>query len=110
MSIRPLAILVAFAAMASAEEHPLIVAAKNQDLDAIRALITRHVDTNKKQGDGATALHWAAHWNHLKMADLLVTAGADVNAADDTGVTPLSLACWNGSAAMVEKFLRSPRR
>src|SRR5579862_3794639 len=55
--------------------------------------------------DGATPLHWAAHWNDLTTADRLIHEGADVNAANEYGVTPLSLACTNGSAAMVEKLL-----
>jgi len=33
--------------------------------------------------DGSTALLWAAHWNDLRTAELLVRAGADANAAND---------------------------
>ena len=40
-----------------------------------------------------------------RTADLLIHAGARVNAANDTGVTPLFLACTNRNAAMVEKLL-----
>ncbi len=58
-----------------------------------------------KQPDGATALHWAAHWDDLDTAALLLRAGADVNAANDFGVTPLSIACTNASAPMVERLL-----
>jgi ankyrin len=35
----------------------------------------------------------------------LIQAGADVNAANDHGVTPLALACTNGSAPLVRKLL-----
>ena len=56
---------------------------------------------------GTTALAWAAHWDDLGTADLLIQAGANVNAATDYGVTALSLACTNGSAAMVEKLLKA---
>ena len=83
----------------------LIDAVKNRDADAVRALLTQHVDVNATQGDGATALHWAAHFDDLSMADVLIRAGARVSAADDTGVTPLYLACTNRSRAMVEKLL-----
>ena len=55
--------------------------------------------------DGSTALLWAAHWNDLETADLLIRAGADVNAANDLRVTPLSLACTNANAALVERLL-----
>jgi ankyrin repeat protein len=43
----------------------------------------------------------------LDTADLLIRAGANPNAANDYGVTPLALACANGSAAMVEKLLKA---
>lgn len=29
---------------------------------------------------GRTPLHWAAEWRHLDVAELLISAGADVNA------------------------------
>ena len=69
------------------------------------ALLKQKVDVNAAQGDGATALHWAAHWDDLQTAELLIRAGASVNAANDLGVTPFSLACLNGSALMVGKLL-----
>ena len=60
---------------------------------------------NAAQGDGATALAWAAHWNDAETASLLIRAGADVNLANDYGVTPLSLACTKGNAALVRMLL-----
>ncbi len=57
--------------------------------------------------DGTTALHRAAHQDDLKTAASLVRGGADVKAANRYGVTPLSLACTNGNAAMVELFLKA---
>ena len=41
------------------------------------------------------------------MADVLIRAGADANAANDFGMTPLSHACTNGSAALVELLLKA---
>ena len=32
---------------------------------------------------------WAAHWNDIETADLLLRAGADANVANDLRVTPL---------------------
>src|SRR5207245_2438861 len=63
------------------------------------------IDVNAAQGDGATALHWAAHRDDLAIADLLIRAGARANVANDLGITPLHLACTNRSAAMVERLL-----
>ena len=83
----------------------LVDAVKNQDKDAARALLKLQVDVNVAHGDGATALHWAAHWDDLETADELITAGANVNAETDLGVTPLYLASEIGSAAMAKKLL-----
>ena len=83
---------------AGASDRRLVEAAKNQDQATVRVLLKEKVDVNTPQGDGATALHWAVHWNDLDTIDLLIRGGARVDAANDYGVTPLSLACTNGSA------------
>src|SRR6266700_3517366 len=80
-------------------------AAEKLDKDAVRSLLRRRLNVNAPQADGATALHWAAHWDDLETANLLIRARADVNAKNDYGATPLWLACTNGNAAMVEKLL-----
>ncbi len=83
----------------------LIDAAKAQDAAAVRTLVNQQTPVDIAQPDGATALHWAAHWDNLQIADLLIRAGADVNVTNELGVAPLSLACINGSADMVERLL-----
>jgi uncharacterized protein len=90
---------------AAAVDLRLIQAVKNRDGASVRALLQQRVDVNAPQGDGATALHWAAHRDDLAIADLLIRAGARANVADDLGTTPLHLACTNRSAAMVERLL-----
>ena len=90
---------------ANSTDLRLVEAVKEQDHEAVRALLKQRVDVNVPQPDGATALHWATYGDALDMAGLLIDAGADVNVANDYGVTPLSLACDNGAAAMVEVLL-----
>ena len=87
--------------------RPLIEAAKKQDHEAVKELVERQVEGNASQPDGTTALHWATYWDRVDMADLLIAAGAVVNAANDYGVTPLALACDNGSGAMVTHLLEA---
>src|SRR5690349_11883375 len=105
------ALLMMFAAIAAfaapASDVRLLIAVKNQDQQAARALLNEHVDVNASQPDGATALSWATYRDDLQLADLLIRAGANVNAANVYGVTPLSLACTNTGAAMVEKLLNA---
>src|SRR5687768_3367880 len=82
-------------------DRRVVEAAKARDLATLRTLIATRADVTVPHGDGATALHWAAHWDDAAIADVLIAAGAPVNAADDHGVTPLALACLNGSDTMV---------
>jgi len=71
----------------------------------VRELLKQRVDVNAPEGDGATALHWAARRDDQAIADLLIRAGARANVVNDLGVTPLHLACTNRSAPMVERLL-----
>ena len=84
----------------------LIHAVKDGNTSAVRKLLEHDADVNGRQGDGATALHWAAYRNDLKTAELLIRAGAVVNTTNDLGVTPLWIAATSGSAAMIEKLLQ----
>ena len=88
-------------------DFPLADAVKNQDKEAVHALLKTDADVNAAHADGATPLAWAAHWDDWETADLLIRAGADVNAANEYGITPLYLACVNGSASMVETLLKA---
>src|SRR5262245_57954191 len=92
----------------AATDTRLIQAVKQRDAAAVRTLLKQRapaVDVNAVQGDGSTALHWAAHRDDLTIADLLIRSGARPNAVNDLGVTPLHLACTNRSAPMVERLL-----
>ena len=96
--------VIAVAATPSADlrgDLRLLTAVKNQDREAVRALLKDHVNVNASQADGATALDWAADRNDLETLDLLIRNGANVNTANVYGVTPLSLACTNRNAPMV---------
>ena len=99
------ALIVASLAGASAADQPVADAARRGDWGVVRALVEQGADVRGRQGDGATALHWAAYRDAGEVADLLIGAGADVNAANDLGVTPLWAASENGSAALVRRLL-----
>jgi ankyrin repeat protein len=99
--------LMAIVATGAPSDLRLIDAVRNQDELQVRALLNQHLDVNARSGDGATALLWAAHWNALDTAVLLIRAGADVNAANNLQMTPLSQACTNGSAAFLDLLLKT---
>jgi uncharacterized protein len=70
-------------------------------------LLQEHADVNAAQGDGATALHWAAYRDDAETTALLIEAGADANARNNYGITPLVLAAKNGNAAIIRQLLKA---
>src|ERR1700687_1166405 len=100
-----IAALASLTTVSAAGDLRLVEAVKSRNAPAVRALLQQRADVNGAQPDGATALHWAAYWDDLATADLLIRARANVNAANELGATPLYLACVNRSAAMAESLL-----
>ena len=99
-------VVLAANTVAVAQDLRLVEAAERQDRTAVTVLVAA-ADVNAAQPDGATALHWASHWNDLETATLLIQAGADVNALNELGVAPLSLAALNASQTMASALLRA---
>src|SRR5437867_11425172 len=96
------AVVPALLLSAPSTDVRLAEAARRADVEAVRSLLKQKVDVSAAQGDGMTALHWAAVNDDLEVARLLIEAGADVKATTRIGAqTPLFLACTNGNAAMI---------
>ena len=87
-------------------QTPVADAAKAADVAGVRKLLQQGADVSTAQGDGMTALHWAAMHGNRELADILLHAGANVKAATRLGeVTPLLLAAENGHPRVVEALL-----
>ncbi len=83
-------------------------AAMKGDRVTVRALLKQAADVNAAQGDGMTALHWAALKGDAEMADLLIYAGANLKATTRLGgYTPLYMAGKSGSAAVIARLLKA---
>ena len=99
--------------------HPAHLA--DADLPAVERLITAGADVNARHISGTSALHhlvtvsadmgsigqrmrkgkiyFAGQWSatgHLRLAELLLASGAEVNLEDDLGQTPLHIAALTG--------------
>jgi len=96
------------ALLSAATDSRLADAAMQGDKDGVRSLLKQKADVNTAQGDGSTALLWAAYNDDLEMVQTLLAAGANVKAATREGaITPLFMACTNGNAAMIAALLKA---
>src|ERR1044071_3354105 len=104
----PLLIAAAIAAIPNGPTTDTRVAdaAMRGDTAAVRSLVRQRVDVNVAQGDGMTALHWAASQGNAGEIRLLLGAGARVEATNRNGAyTPIHLASKNGNAAAVRALI-----
>jgi uncharacterized protein len=86
---------------------PLSEAARSVDHEAVRRLLKQGARVNALEGDGSTALLWAAHRDDADIAEQLLKAGAKVNIANDLGATPLWADASNSSEGMVRRLLQA---
>ncbi|MGH9384237.1 MAG: ankyrin repeat domain-containing protein [Vicinamibacterales bacterium] len=103
-----LVLFVTAALNAAPARSPVADAAMRGDRAALQTLIREGADVGAAQGDGMTALHWAAERGDKEMAEMLIRAGADVSAVTRIGqYTPLHVASRAGSAAVTATLLRA---
>ncbi len=109
LSISVLAIVGMSILMSAATGDARIAdAAMKGDRDSVKAMLKQAQDVNAAQGDGMTALHWAAIKGDAEMADLLIYAGANLKATTRLGgYTPLYMAAKSGSATVVARLLKA---
>ena len=101
-------VLTLLVSAATPPESPVADAAMRGDHGSVRALLQQGADVNAAQGDGMTALHWAADRGDLEMARMLVYAGASLEAVTRMAeYTPLHLASRAGHGAVVRALLEA---
>ncbi len=76
----------------AALDSKLIDAAGTGATTRVRALLRRGARVSARDARGRTALTAAAYGNHLEAARLLLRAGSDVNAKDETQQSPYLIA------------------
>jgi ankyrin repeat protein len=89
-----------------ASEATVADAARLGDAAAVKTLLKGGADVNAAQGDGMTALHWAAQKGDAELVSMLLSAGANVRATTRLGgYTPMHLASQYGQAKVVAALL-----
>lgn len=100
--------LLAGALTAESADLRLVNAAQQQSLETVSRLIGQKVSINDAQGDGMTALHWAAYHDDVALLRTLLKAGADTGAKTRNGLfAPLHLAARNGSVQIIQELLQA---
>ena len=99
--------------MSTTTEHyvPLIAAVKNENIEAVKALLTDQSRVYKfidhETSDGYTALIWASILNACEIMRVLLSAGADPNFETARGRTALIAAAQFGECDAVGLLLQA---
>jgi uncharacterized protein len=97
-----IAVVALSGSLGAQSRAPIADAAQAKDTATIRKLIKEGGDVNAAQGDGMTALHYAAVNGDAELAQMLLYAGANVGAKTRIGgYTPLHLAAQVGNANVI---------
>ena len=105
LKINSLCLLLLLTA-AGAPDSPVADAAMRGDIDEVRELLRTGADVNAAQGDGMTALHWAADNGDAGIAQILVYAGASLESITRLGsFTPLMVASREGNTDVIAALL-----
>ena len=77
----------------SEADHALLKAAREGNIEAVKQHLAAGADVGVKGGRmGGTPLHYAATHGHKEIVELLIAKGANVNAKNKYGTTPLDMA------------------
>jgi ankyrin repeat protein len=80
-------------------------AARGRKIATVVTVLTRGGDPNKRTRTGSTPLHMAVEGGCARCARALLDAGAEVDALDEAGVSPL-LHCVRAAHSYVQSCLR----
>jgi RNA polymerase sigma factor (sigma-70 family) len=90
---------------------PLHAALFGRQIEAARVLVAAGADATRKRGGtnwpraGWTALHYCAHLDFAELVESLIERGADINALDDEGKTPLRVALESDQQEVTDLLL-----
>ena len=93
--------------LVASDRSSIVDLAAAGDWRGVEALIREGAEVNAVQGDGMSALHWAAKHSQSRAVGLLLQAKADANAETAYSMTPLAIAAMLDSPKVVELLLEA---
>ena len=107
-ALLPLAALIVLCDANAAPISPLADAAQRGDTVTVRGLLRGGAEVNAAQGDGMSALHWAADRGDAELIRLLAYAGANTEAGTRIGqYTALHIAAGKGHSDAVRSLVEA---
>ena len=100
-----LLMLALLAGCATTGNTPLMSAASNGDINAVKRLLNEGADVNAKNSDNWTALTKAARDGNTEIVKLLIEKGADVHAKAYKGYSALMVAALGGNTEIVKLLI-----
>ena len=88
-------------------ESPLIVAAKNCQIEIVRYFIQADADVDWKNDDGWTSLMVAANYGHRDIVQDLIRVDASINAQSNSGKSALILSAEKGYTKVVQDLIKA---
>lgn len=90
---------------------PLVVACQHGYFEIVELLIQKGARVDKSiNGSNMSILHYQAASGRSNAVKMLISRGADVNAQDDHGYTPLHYACRNDNPTVAEILIENGAR
>lgn len=97
------------AAQGTEAQARLFAAARDGNLNELRAALAQGAAASERDDRGNTALILAAYYGHAPLVDALLLAGADPNAGDGVrGNTALMGAIFKGDEATAKRIIDAP--
>jgi len=87
-------------------DSDLILASKSGNYQQVQVLLNSNYSVHIRDKENATPLYWSACFGHLKITDILISAGSDVNAQVVWGSTSLHAASDRGHIDCVKRLIK----
>ncbi|CAK9292326.1 unnamed protein product [Gordionus sp. m RMFG-2023] len=87
------------------QKEEFIWAIKNGEVDRVYNMINTKTIRINEELRGRQPLHYAADYGQAEIIKFLLNQGADINAKDSYGITPILAAIWEGHIPVVQLLL-----